>query len=835
MLPLEPQELFEQALQLDPERRRRFLDEVSTAAPDVAEQLRKLLEADALHPDFLDGGVESVLAEWIGRGQEIGQRVGDYEIVETLGSGGMGVVCLARRVGDFDQLVAMKFARWGCTADELARLAREREILARLRHPGIAQLYGGGDLAGRPYLVMEYVEGVPITEYCEARELAIDERLDLIRSVCEAVHFAHQNLIVHRDIKPSNILVTSEGQPKLLDFGIAKLIVRGSDGVHGDPAATVAAYTPAYSSPEQLRNEPITTATDVFSLGVLSYEVVAGEHPFPQARRGVGAPSGRSDVDPTNPARTPAGRARGVEADLGNVLLRALSNDPGRRYDSSLAFADDIGRYLRGHPVEAQPPSAAYRLSKYVRKHRVGVAAVAASVLAMAGGLGLTSWQARVAQHRAAEAIAANERAERVNAFLQGVLATANPSWYVDGAVRGPDVSVLEALEAAATRMETELADDPEVRADVHHTLGDTYRALYRHEEMVRHFNASLALRRQIYEAPHPKVAEAMFYSAAALNRAGEWTSAAELLREAVAMQKERDEGNNLPFMLQSLSTFAHSIGDHDEAVALQSEAARIFRSRFGPDHAYFLSVRGADARLVEELAHAGRLEESRSRLERLERAVTSDGEDELPAEVHTAAGVLLAAEGRFDEAEDRLRAALRSGGNQARGQLRLAQDVYLRAGRFEQAREAVSRAIELFGAEVGGRPVARQEMLRAEAVLVYIDAREGGAEGAGDRIAALERELRSEIAPEDAEYFWRTEQRLRAASGHLLLHSGDIEAAQALFHANVEGLLERGVVGAPLEEARAALTVFVASDGLPNAVGIDDAIGLGARRGGGS
>ena len=325
-----------------------------------------------------------------------GSRIGAYQIIRELGHGGMGVVYLAARADlAFDQQVAIKIGRGLIVDQYLAQRFRdERQILANLNHPGIARLLDGGATdEGAPYLVMEYIEGVPITQFCDLHGLNTRQRLALFRRVCDAVHYAHRNLVIHRDLKPDNILVTADGTPKLLDFGIARLVV--TEAYEATP--TVRSFTPEYASPEQIRGEPMSTASDVYSLAMLLYLLLTGRRPY-----GVLA------EDPLELARTicevePSAPAT-VARDLDTIVLKALRKEPDRRYGSVEQFSNDISRYLEGLPVLAAPDTLAYRAAKFVRRRAFAVGSAAVLLLTVATATGVTTWQMRIARRERAVA-----------------------------------------------------------------------------------------------------------------------------------------------------------------------------------------------------------------------------------------------------------------------------------------------------------------------------------------------------------------------------------------------------------------------------------------------
>ena len=333
-----------------------------------------------------------------------GTRVGAYKLVREIGHGGMGTVYLAERDDEhYQQQVAIKFIKPGLGGDAIRkRFRNEMQILADLNHPNIARLLDGGQtVEGVPYLVMEYVEGRPIDVFCDEAQLSIQERLKLFSTVCAGVQYAHQHLVIHRDIKPGNILVTTEGLPKLVDFGIAKLL----DDERSDATATALPFmTPDYASPEQVRGVAVTTATDVYSLGVVLYELLTGRRPY-RLKSGVAHEVAQAIC--ADEPRRPSSTQKRLHADLDNIVLMAMRKEPQRRYASAEQFAEDIRRHLEGLPVRARPDTFGYRTGKFVRRHKFGVAAAAIITLTLLIGIVATVWQARVAH---AERVRAERR-----------------------------------------------------------------------------------------------------------------------------------------------------------------------------------------------------------------------------------------------------------------------------------------------------------------------------------------------------------------------------------------------------------------------------------------
>jgi eukaryotic-like serine/threonine-protein kinase len=405
--------LFHEALEVEPVRRVSWLHARCGTDRELLEELKSLLEHQKPAEDEL-GRLVQVAAESLApemarnAGPGIGDQIGPYHLIKEIGRGGMGVVFLAARTDpQFFQTVAIKVLKREFGASVLAsRFLRERQILATLNHPNIARVLDGGSTeAGTPYLVMEFISGKPITAYATEKHLTIEDKIRLFQRVCEAVQHAHRNLVIHRDLKPGNVLVGENGEPKLLDFGIAKLLGPEMLPMELPPTETQwRLMTPDYASPEQLRGESLTTATDVFSLGILLYELLAGERPF---RFQTGDPfewvetiCSREPERPSASAKLSIRERRQMEGDLDQIVLKALRKEPERRYGSAARLADDLDRYLNGEPVDAHRSTVSYRTIRWMQRHRLMLAMVLLVCMAMAGGLATTIWQARRAERR---------------------------------------------------------------------------------------------------------------------------------------------------------------------------------------------------------------------------------------------------------------------------------------------------------------------------------------------------------------------------------------------------------------------------------------------------
>lgn len=448
-------ELFHAALERDAEERRAFLTEACAGDDTLLQEVERLVAAHERVDGFIPGSAFAHAVQVLAGGEEqpaVGQRLGAYRIVREIGRGGMGAVYLAERADEqYEKRVSIKLIRRGMDTDAVLRHFRhERQILASLDHPNIARLLDGGTTdQGLPYFVMEYVEGRPIDEYCDAHRLSVTGRLELFRQVCSAVAYAHQHLVVHRDLKPSNILVTDPtaaevgGVPKLLDFGIAKILHAGAEAETAATATGLRLMTPEYASPEQARGLPATTLSDVYSLGVVLYRLLSGHAPYrfrsrspeevlqairttePERPSAVitrveeltGEGPVRTTLTPEQVSATREGSVgklqRRLRGDLDNIVLMAIRKEPQRRYASVEQFSQDIQRHLTGLPVLARRDTLPYRGAKFVRRNRVAIAAAALVFLTLVGGIVTTTWQARRAKAQEELARTEQARAER--------------------------------------------------------------------------------------------------------------------------------------------------------------------------------------------------------------------------------------------------------------------------------------------------------------------------------------------------------------------------------------------------------------------------------------
>jgi serine/threonine-protein kinase len=540
--------LFDASLDQPVEARSTWL--VKTVPDDVSlrAEVESLIAAHESDLDRFESGPPAALVDGVIADEPLpaGSMAGPYRLTREIGRGGMGVVFEAHRDDDqYRKRVAVKTLFRGSGSDLiLRRFRQERQILARLENPHIARLLDGGVTTdGQPYFAMELVDGVPITAHVEVKKLPVRDRLQLFIQVCGAVQYAHQNLVVHRDLKPGNILVATDGAVKLLDFGIAKLL--GHTDEEPDENLTdvqgASPKTTAYASPEQIANEPLTTSTDVFSLGVVLYEMLSGRHPFNYDRPGLDEVRRRiRDVTPVAPSQVPGNSLgslpRTLKSDLDSITLMALRKEPLRRYSSVVLLSEDIRRFLDGQPVLARPDSGLYRMNRLVRRNRAAVAGAVVALVVLVAGVAATLWQARVATQERDNARRAAAKAEGVSRFLQHTLGAADPSWYSTTTARpGAETTIGQILEAAGPRAEAELAESPDVLADVLRTVGRANQALRRGPISVQQIERARTLHASQLGPVHREVAIDEHEIGMAQLALGNFPKAEEWMRRSVA------------------------------------------------------------------------------------------------------------------------------------------------------------------------------------------------------------------------------------------------------------------------------------------------------------
>jgi serine/threonine-protein kinase len=601
----EIEQIFNAAVELPPKEVDRFLSDACGEDSQLREEVEALL-TKATGRDTLFTTAVVAAADAVSSAHDrilARERIGCYRITGLIGRGGMAEVFSAVRDDDqFEKRVAIKLIRYGLASEfMLQRFRTERQILASLDHPNIARLLDGGVTDdGLPYFIMEYIEGLPITQYCKVNHLSIRQRLGLMRLVCSAVHCAHRNLVIHRDLKPANILVTGDGQPKLLDFGIAKLLDDGSTLAAGNETATgIRLLTPDYASPEQILGERITTASDIYSLGIVLYEMLTGSRPnkfedrsMPAIERAI------RNVEPRKPSSIAAaagGRRarRDLAGDLDNIVLMAMRREPERRYQSADQLSEDIRRYLLRRPVRARPDTLAYRTGKFIRRHRAAVGLALVTVMALAAiAVTMTIQATRVARER--------DRATQVTEFLIKVFEVARPGNAPDGQITARDL-----LDEGARRIEQELKGQPEVQAAMMDTIGHVYNNLGLHDEAQSLIEQGLNIRRGVLGEEHVDVATSMDNLGGVFKDKGDYDRAESLMRESLRIRRKLlGRGHaDVASSLHNLAGVLQAKGRYDSAEPLYREALEMRRKLFGNHHSqvalslnslgYLLKVKG--------------------------------------------------------------------------------------------------------------------------------------------------------------------------------------------------------------------------------------------------
>jgi serine/threonine-protein kinase len=614
--------------------------------------------------------------------QAVEGSIGAYQLVRRIGEGGMGTVHLAVRADkEFKKNVAIKVIRKGMDSQEIvARFRRERQILSSLDHPNIAKLLDGGTTEeGLPYFVMEHISGRPLTDYCDSHKLTTRERLELFRLVCSAVQYAHQSLVVHRDLKPANILVTADGIPKLLDFGIAKIL--NPDVFSGDlpPTATdIRVMTPEYASPEQARGDPVTTSSDIYSLGVILYELLVGRRPYHfTSRNQMEIFRVICEQEPTKPSTavtekqengtspqqgtTPEKLRKELSGDLDNIILMALRKEPQRRYASVEALSEDLRRYMENQPVQARKGTWTYRSGKYIRRNKAGVAGAAVVLLLLiAFAVTVTLQNIKVSQQRdtaqkaqeKAEAERRNAEAERkkadeVTGFLVEIFAENSPN-----VSKGETLTARQILDRGAERL-NEFKDQPDVQAKLMETVGLIYNELGMYDQAEPLLRQSLAIRQSIYGSEHIAVADSMWLLANTLGDEGQYLEAEKNLRQALTIHRKL-RGNEDPLVLRDMNDLAWGLwhrGELDEAEKLFRETLILNRKLEGNESGgVALTLLNLGAVLYDK----GQLDEA----EKLNREALAlhrklYGNENLMVAINlNSLALVLCAKGKLDEAE---------------------------------------------------------------------------------------------------------------------------------------------------------------------------------------
>jgi serine/threonine protein kinase/tetratricopeptide (TPR) repeat protein len=595
---------LDRALDLSPLERDAWLKELAATDPESASEVAALLadHRQLRAQGFLDASPMSETDASLS-----GVVIGAYTLMSRIGDGGMGSVWLGRRSdGRYEGQVAIKLlnaALVGRGGEE--RFRREGVILARLGHPHIASLIDAGvSNTGQPYLVLELVNGEHLDVHCDERRLSIERRIRLFLDVLSAVSHAHANLIVHRDLKPSNVLVNQAGAVKLLDFSIAKLME--DTGVSRLTQDSGAALTPKYAAPEQVTGEPITIGTDVYSLGVLLYELVSGQHPYgaavksskdftraiveqeplPVSAAFMKAPADSRSLVAAQRATTPDRLGRALSRELETILHKSLKKSPGERYGSVAEMADDLRRYLADQPIAARPDTVRYRAVKFVRRHRRGLAAVTAIVTAIVSIVAFYTWQLAAERDRARLQA---EKASEVSELLRSVLLSADPYRDPDAlSDGGATPSARALLDTLAIRIANELTEQPEVQAEMLTVIGRTYERLGLIDKAAPLLENALEIGRRSFRLPDPRVAQTLNDLGVLQRRLGNFAASAPLLTESLSMRRAVAGGDDDKDVAVTLSEYGRTLRDLgrlDESEKATRDALAIRMKVLGDDH----------------------------------------------------------------------------------------------------------------------------------------------------------------------------------------------------------------------------------------------------------
>ncbi len=570
-------ELYQQASELEPASREAFLLEACAGDDELRREILSLLHQNVTEPGLLES-----LSMW-SAGANIPAAIGAYRILGVIGEGGMGTVYAAEQQ-DPRRVVALKVVRAGLAIPEvLRRFKQESEALARLQHPGIAQIYDAGIEDGKPYFAMERVRGRLLLEYAAARSLTTAQKLDLAARICDAVQHAHDRGVIHRDLKPGNILVDDSGQPKVLDFGVARLTDSDAQLTRGTDLGKLVG-TLAYMSPEQIAGDPaqVDARSDVYALGLILYELLAGRAPYETGRNATEAMRVICDQDPL-PLRDLDRKFRG---DLDTIARVALEKDKARRYASAADLASDLRRHLAGQPILARPPSAPYLVRKFVQRNRTLTGSLAVIFLVLAGGVVVSVWEA-------SRALRAEQTARAVNEFLRDDLLSqasaqsqATPSTAPDR-----DLKVRTALDRAAARIQGKFDSQPEVEAAIRQTIGQAYNELGLYNEAQPQMERAFELRRRVLGAEHEQTLAGMQELGELYLGAGKYAQAEAVLTPLLEIQRRklgRDHKDTLR-ALNDLGGVLKMQGKYEPAARVQTEVLESDRRVLGPDHPYTL------------------------------------------------------------------------------------------------------------------------------------------------------------------------------------------------------------------------------------------------------
>ncbi len=806
----EVEPLLEEALALPVEHRETFLEERSGERPEICEAVQRLLSSEEEVETFLERPVLELLRpSGSPDAPDLGDRLGPYRLVEVLGAGGMGTVYLGRREDQaFEATVAVKILRHGLNAGSFRqRFHQERQILASLQHPRIARLLDGGTTPdGRPYLVLELVRGMPIDEFCTAHDTSVEDRLRLMIQVCEAVDHAHRNLLVHRDLKPNNILVGEDGEAKLLDFGIAKILEEGAQGVAGEMTGTLfRPMTLPYASPEQVRGEAVTTASDTYSLGVILYRLLAGTSPYrleDTTRQELERAIREQNPRPVSEA-TVRSWPRSLRGDLDTILAKALRKEADRRYGGARDLGEDLTRVLEHRPIAARPDSRTYRFQKLLRRNPLASGAIASVAgLLLLFGIVSTVQARRIARERDA-ALEARREAQQVTGFLVDLLKSGSP----EEAGSRLGLTVREVVQRSAERLE-DFNEKPALKAQVAGTLSGVFLDLDLLEEAGPVVREALELRRRLFKPPHPALAESLSSMGKWLSLMGDLTAAQRYQEQALAMWKELGGESSLPVAenLNELALVYYDQGRFQEAAPLLRRALEILHERPEAEPTDFAE---ANNNLAFNLHAMGEYPEAETHYRRALELWTASGMNPHPflAAVMNNLASVLQEEGKLTEAERLFRQSIAMRRELfGESHVRVSAPInklgwmLMYSGRLSEAEDLFEEALKLrvihFGPE---HPrVAFSRLARARLFL----------EQGKPRVAQEEaRRARRQLAETLVESHWR--RRIGdLVLGGALLRQGRLSEAEPLLQGAYEDLEKS--IGAAEPRTRDALALLI-------------------------
>lgn len=597
----------------------------------------------------------------------IGKQIGSYIIDGEAGVGGMGVVYSGKRNDkEFEQQVAIKILKHGITSEYLLkRFQIERQTLANLQHPNIARLLDGGrTVDGLPYLIMEFIDGIPITQYCNENNLSIEQKLKIFRDVCSAVQYAHQNLVIHRDLKPGNILITTDGNVKLLDFGIAKLIdeelVDYSDGL---TKTGIWHLTPEYASPEQIKGEKITTASDVYSLGVLLYQILTGFQPYKITNN---SPASISKIITEEIIIKPSDKLKQtvitndvnkilleknykhLKGDLDNIVLKAMNKDPHRRYVSVEQMSEDIRRHLTGLPVIAQKDTAGYRLNKFIKRHKVGFITSVGVICILITSLVAIMWQANIATKERDNAKLETKKVESVNNFLQEMLSSADPTEV------GRDVKVYDILHKSALSIEKNFSSQPEIEAAIQKTIGVTFTNLGEYDEAKPHLERAVHLNEIVYGKENFHTGESYHALALYYHWIGDLKAADSLYRKGLKIFRTdyNTPKRSLAGAINDFAILKYDFADYHEAKKLHQESLDLYLKYVGENDEDVSSVYNNLAIILQEEKDLDKAEEYFNKALKINIELLGENRPEISTNYNNLAFICID-KNQFDKAEE--------------------------------------------------------------------------------------------------------------------------------------------------------------------------------------